>query len=64
MPFLATGWLQLRKIKKLLNIHTNSVISKIKREQMNDKVDISNTKLSVSEIAFHKKVINTLEPTF
>ena len=31
---------------------------------MNDKVDISNTKLSVSEIAFHKKVINTLEPTF
>ena len=64
MPFLATGWLQLSKIKKFLNIHTNSVISKIKRKQMNDKVDISNTKLSVSEIAFHKKVINTLEPTF
>ena len=53
MPFLATGWLQLRKIKKFLNIQTNSVISKIKRKQMNDKVDISNTKLSVSEIAFH-----------
>ena len=31
---------------------------------MNDKVDVSNTKLSVSEIAFHKKVINTLEPNF
>ena len=31
---------------------------------MNDKVDISNTKLSVSEIALHKKVINTLEPNF
>ena len=29
---------------------------------MNDKVDVSNTKLSVSEIAFYKKVINTLEP--
>ena len=29
---------------------------------MDDKVDISNTKLSVSEIASgHKKVINTLE---
>ena len=31
---------------------------------MNNKVDISTTKLSASEIAFHKKVINTLEPTF
>ena len=30
---------------------------------MNDKVDVSNTKLSVSEIASgHKKVINSLEP--
>ena len=31
---------------------------------MNDKVDISTTKLSVSEISFHKKATNTLEPTF
>ena len=30
---------------------------------MDNKVEISNTKLSVSEIASgHKKVINTLEP--
>ena len=31
-------------------------------ERMNDKVDISNTKLSLSEIALNNKV-NTLEPT-
>ena len=31
-------------------------------ERMNNKVDISNTKLSLSEIAFNNKV-NTLEPT-
>ena len=30
---------------------------------MNDKVDISTTKLSVSEISFHKKVTN-LSPIF
>ena len=30
-------------------------------ERLNDKVGISNTKLSFSEIAFNKKV-NTLEP--
>ena len=31
-------------------------------EQMNDKADISNTKLSLSEIAYNNKV-NTLGPT-
>ena len=31
-------------------------------ERINDKVGISNTKLSFSEIAFKNKVINTLEP--
>ena len=31
MAFLATGWLQLSKIKKFLNLHTNSVISKINK---------------------------------
>ena len=31
-------------------------------ERINDKIGISNTKLSFSEIAFKNKVINTLEP--
>ena len=31
---------------------------------MNDKVDISTTKLSFSEIAFHNKVINTFGTNF
>ena len=31
-------------------------------EQMNDKADISNTKLSLTEIAYNNKV-NTLGPT-
>ena len=31
-------------------------------ERINDKVGISNTKLSFSEIAFKNKVIKTLEP--